>query len=286
MLNEDDIEIQLEDYWNDLYESEIDDSVKDYFNYLESSYDVNRKTLEEKRNEIYNAIKLVEKHIDYYSAYLIAECTIISNVTFEYIEDIESSIFLSIHGKYKPANALLRKWLETFIVALYYDSEIKRYKKNSKMHEKINTESKKWLNGSKRTNRFLGDEFSILATVIDADIDDIARQLLIKSHHFKDKPFNKYIEELYSSLSKNVHYGGIKLSWDNLSLDFATYKPKLFDDWFLKMNQIDEICNILILLKFPEMLNLKEIHKEKFPTLEENQLTELKKLLGPNSILK
>lgn len=281
MLNEDEA-----DYWIDLYESKIDNSVKDYFNYFESSYNVNSKTLEEKRNDIYNAKKLVDKHIDYYSAYLITECSIISNVTFEYIEDIESSIFLSTHGKYKPAYALLRKWLETFIVALYFDSEIKRYKKNSKMREKINAESGKWLDGSKRINRFLGDEFSILGTVIDADIDDIARQLLIEKPYFKDKPFNKYIEELYGSLSKNVHYGGMKLSWDDLSFDFATYKPKLFDDWFLKMNQIDEICNILILLKFPEMMDLRETHRERFPTLEKNQMTELRQLLGLNSILK
>jgi len=41
----------------------------------------------------------------------------LDDVLFDVTEDIEMSIFLSIHSKYRPANALLRRWLETAITA-------------------------------------------------------------------------------------------------------------------------------------------------------------------------
>ena len=267
-----------QEYYDKLYEeAEVDATIKGYLDYLETAYDVKKETSEQKRNEIYSAINLVNEHTDYYFGYLKTGCTTLFAVMFELNEDIESSIFLSIHGKYRPANALLRRWLETTIYALYFDFELKKYNKNTKTYEKTLEKRNKWLKKPYHL-RFTGDNFSILAIVIDPDTDYIAMQLMKKTtSDFSKSSFRRYVENIYRLLSKSVHYGGMNLLEDGLPvLGFAEYNEKLFREWYVKLKRIHEICNILTLLKFPEMLTLQQ---ERFPTLEEKQMRKLKELL-------
>lgn len=272
---------EQQEYYEQLdAEAEVDATINHYLNYLESSYNVKKKTSEEKRNEIYSAIKLVYERMDYYDAYLRTGCDTLFQVMFELNADIESSIFLSIHGKYRPANALLRRWLETTIHSLYFDFELKRYNKNTKTYESTLKKRNNWLK-KPRHIRFTGDDFSILAILIDPDTDYIATQLLKETtSYFSEQSFRRYVENLYRNLSKYVHYGGMIPSEDELLLEFAEYNEKLFREWYVKLNRINEICNILTLLKFPEMLTLYEEYKEeRFPTLKEKQMRKLKELL-------
>ncbi len=62
--------------------------------------------------------------------------------------------------------------------------------------------------------------------------------------------------------------------------DFAEYNEALFNQWFERFFRIEEICNIVTLVKFPKMLNpCKKQKGEEYPTLEDNKLQKLKELL-------
>jgi hypothetical protein len=160
---------------------------------------------------------------------------------------------LSVHGKYGPANALLRRWLEIFITALYFDAELKKCDKDTKLYKNIIEKRDKWLKKAPH-RRFTGEECSVLSTLIDPDTDDRAARLMKEeTTSFSNSSFRGYVESLYRDLSKHVHFGGLLSLEDELKRGFAEYDEKLFKEWYDRLNQINGICNILTLLKFPEI---------------------------------
>lgn len=248
---EEHIEAEKE-YYTKLYEERVEHVVDHYLNHLGSAYAVKKKTSEEKRNEIYNVIKLVDKTRIYhtYSNPKVG-CVTILCVMLDFWRDIDASIFLSVHGKYGPANALLRRWLETFITALYFDSELKKCDKDTELYKDIIKKRDEWRKEAPH-RRFTG-KGSVLSTLIDPHTDDRATQLMKETTSFSHSSFRSYVESLYRNLSKHVHFGGQPSLEDELTHDFDEYDEKLFEEWYDRLNQINEICNILTLLKFPEI---------------------------------
>lgn len=277
MLYEEDIEDEIGKYFQGIYEEEIDDTIKKYFNYLESSYEIKSRTLHEKSIDLYTAILLINNHLSSTPSLFDTGFDTLATVLLEINEDIEISIFLSIHGKYRPAKALLRRWLETTIRAIYHDCQIKKNSKNPNQYKKSIHDGWKYLTKSPY-KRFSGED-GILDILIDSDTDYIAQQLLKEKSYFGDISFRKYIENLYGNLSKSVHFGGIDFESLELNLEFAKYDKELFEEWYTYLNKINEICNILMFLKYPKMLTLYKEHKINIPVLETNQMILLEKLL-------
>lgn len=262
-------------------ESEINDTVDGFLNYLDNAYIVKKETSEKHRNDIYSAIQLFNKHEQYYSAYLMAECETLADIVIELNKDIESSIFLSVHANYRAANTLLRRWLEVTFNALYFDFKLKKYKNKPTQYNKHLKKRDQWL--SKPVHLAFTGNGGILDTLIDADTDSKATQLLNLTNPDNKQSFKKYVENVYKELNQHVHYGG-RISdspLDELTLNFVEYSEKRFKEWYNKLNQINEICNIIILLKFPEIIALSEKYGDEytsFPTLEEAQLSKLNEL--------
>lgn len=282
MTYEEDIENQSESFHQKSLEKEIDNTIKNYFNYLESSNEIKNKTLDEKSTEIYYSILLIQNHLSSYSSFLDSKFETLDNVLFEVNEDIEISFFLTLHGKYRPAKALLRRWLETTIYAIYFDWQIKTNSKTPAKYEKSIENGWEWLTKTSYS-RFKG-KGSWLDNLIDSHTDSIAKQLLKEKPYFKHASFRGYIETLHSHLSKSVHFGGIDTDFsldklNKLSIEFAEYNGELFDEWYMYLNQINEICIIFIFIKFPEMLTLYKEHKIGIPVLETSQMILLEQLL-------
>lgn len=278
MPYEEDIEDQIDAYFQKIDEEEIDKTLKKFFNYMESSYEIKNRTLDEKSIDIYNTILLIDNHLSSTSSFFDTGFYNLATVLLEVNEDIEISTFLSVHGKYRPAKALLRRWLETTIHAIYHDWQIEKNSKNFSEYDTSIDYGWEWLTESPYS-KFKGKK-GILDKLIDSNTDSIAQQLLNEKSYFKYASFREYIETLYSNLSKCVHFGGIDFeSSDELNLEFAKYDKELFEEWYTYLNQINEICNILIFLKFPEILTLHKEHKVNIPVLEKNQMTLLEKLL-------
>lgn len=277
MSYEEDIENQINEHYHRLHEEEIENTVENYLHYLESSHDVKKKTLEEKTSEIYSAILLIYEYLDSGSSYWMIGYETLDNVLIDITEDIEMSIFLSIHGKYRPANALLQRWLETTITAIYLDYKLKKYANDVKNYEKTLEEGWGWLEESK--NIHFTKSGYVLDTLIDSNTDNLAQKLLSEKSYFEDATFKEYVIDIYKNLSKSVHYGGMNISFENLCMGFSEYNRELFEKWYGNFNQVNEICNILIFLKNPETITFIKEHKISIPTLESNQMIILKNIL-------
>lgn len=269
-----------EQAYHESVESEIEDTVDGYINYLDNAYTVKKETLVGHRNDIYSAVKLVNILEQYHSGFLIAGFETLADVVTELNKDIESSVFLSIHANYRPANTLLRRWLEGTFTALYFDFKLKNYKPTSKKYNKALKTSKKWLKAEPLHIGFNGNG-GVLETLIDTDTDDKATKLLNITHPDNKTAFKSYVKNIYTELNKHVHYSG-RISGsplDDLTFNFVEYDEKRFKNWYNKLNQIYEVFNIIILLKFPELIGLSKQYKSEyvnFPTLDENQLFKLK----------
>lgn len=268
-----------EQAYHESVESEIEDTVGGYINYLDNAYKVKKETVVGHRNDIYSAVKLVDILEQYRSGFLIAGFETLADVFTELNKDIESSVFLSIHANYRPANTLLRRWLEGTFTALYFDFKLKKYNQTSKKYNKALETRQKWLTQNMHIG-FNGNG-GVLETLIDTDTDDKATKLLNITHTNNKTAFKSYIQNIYTELNKHVHYSGriSKDPLDDLTFNFVEYNENHFKNWYNKLNQIYEVFNIVILLKFPELIALSKQYKleyTKFPTLEEKQLFKLK----------
>lgn len=269
---------QYEELYYEAVEDEINDTVEGYLKYLDNAHDVKKETLEKHRNDIYSAVQLVNKHEQYFSGFLIAGCETLKDVAFELNKDIESSIFLSIHANYRAANTLLRRWLEVTFIAINFDFKLKRYKDKNKLgrYNKLLIKRDEWL----RTPRKISFAGEVLDTLLDADTNSKATQLLNIVKPDNRESFKEYVKTIYNELNQHVHYGGgSPIPIDKLTLNFVEYDEKCFIEWYNKLNYIYEICNIIILLKFPEIIALSEKNKSEyisFPTLADTQVSKLK----------
>ena len=262
-------------------EAEVNDTIKEYLNYLNHAYSVQYETLKKHKADLYEVTQLVSKHEQYYFAYLIAECDTLADVTTELTKDIESSIFLSVHANYRAANILLRRLLEVTISAIDFDFQLKRDKSKFKKYNKTVKKHDKWLKNPNLFH-FIGNG-GFLSNLIDEDTNNKATQLLNLSNYANEN-FEDYVINIYKELSNHIHYGGKSSgdTFDDFTIDFVEYDEMRFKEWYNKLNQIYEICNIVILLKFPEMIALSEKYENNyisFPTLKSTQLSRLKEML-------
>lgn len=266
--------------WEEHKESEVD-NLLDYF---EPACNVKERTRKEHIDTIYETTKLVEKYRSCYSVYITIGWETLANVSLELSEVIEASIFLSIHGMYMPANALLRQWLETTLSALKFDYELKKCDKNTKTYNGLLKKRDKWLEKPSHI-RFTG-ECSILSILVDPDTDYIATRFREEEMSNSEKlSFKKEIENLFGELSKCVHFGGMT-PIENLKSTFAEYNKKQFEIWYKRLNQINEICAIITLIKSPEIITLLEKRKDIcLPTLGDIRNKKLEELLKSNKII-
>jgi hypothetical protein len=166
--------------------------------------------------------------------------------------------------------ALLRRYLET-LFALYFDAEITKHNKNSKMYGSVIEKRDKWVEKSSYM-RFTG-EYGILERLIDSDTDFVASETLKRTTiYFRDSSFRSCVEGIYRKLSKFVHYGGTKPLDEILQLEFAEFNEDRFKEWSSRFSQIFEICNLVTIIKFPELVSVYEEIQQKLNPEEQVSL--------------
>lgn len=273
-----------EKWWEKYILEDISITVKGYVSYIKTAYSVQEKTCSAMKNEICTVVKIVQNQSKIMDAYLKSGCITLLEVVDEVIRDVESSLFLAIHGKYRPAMALLRRCLETVLVALYFDAELKKYDKSSRTYNNLTQKRDKWVEKSYHI-KFTG-EYGVLDKLIDPDTDYLAGETLRRTTaHYKKSSFREYIRELYRKLSKFVHYGGAVTTDEMLVLEFAEYSEDRFKEWYTRFNQIYEICNLLTIIKFPEVLHLYDAIQEKLPPEDQVPLLTYQQIQAVNQIV-
>lgn len=110
---EPDVDKIIEEYDRMSYEDHKESEVNDLTNYFKSAYDVKEQTVKEHKDAIYEAKEIADRHWDYYYTLDKEGCDTLSMVIPDLNQDIRASIFLSMHGLYRSANSLLRRWLDT-----------------------------------------------------------------------------------------------------------------------------------------------------------------------------
>lgn len=144
-----------------------------------------------------------------------------------YMESIritESSLILAIHGEYKPAVQVLRDWLEGMVGGIYFDL--------------YPEEGKRWEKGEQ-----IGFGKSVKAITKKKVVDDALR---------------KRVGRLWGKLSEYVHQ---KQEAGDFSSGgpFAAYNEQRLQIWVIFLRRTFELCNFLLVCKFPQLLEVKEI---------------------------
>jgi hypothetical protein len=192
-----------------------------------------------------------------------------------------------MHGKYVPANALLRRIMEIALTALYLDDEIRRHPKESRTYKDWCQKREAWVAKSSERHLSFTSEFGIMGRLIDPDTDYYAKRILNASKSVSEKPFRKYLRDLYSELCKFVHYGGLGLT-DRFPLQFAEFDEKRFNEWLLRFRKIFEAYVILLAVKFPEVprvyekleTNLNDFERVPLLTSEQEKVMKTLKING------
>ncbi len=262
-------------------EAYVESEVSEFLNYFESTNKAKEDTRKNNKDAIHVAKKLVEKHRDCCSAYLTVGCEALAYANFEISEAIEASTFLSIHGMYRPANALLRFWLETALSALKFDYELKKCDEDTKTYEELLKERQKWLENPSHVP--FGGKCGILSTLIDPDTDYVATKLIEgETSNSERLTFKQRINILFRDLSKFVHFRGMP-PIEDLKPAFAEYNREYFEKWYTTLNQINEICTIITVIKFREMITHSDECKKSILTLENKRMEKkIKDMLEPD----
>jgi len=255
------------------YEEEMNQQVKRWFEIIEKTKEVEKTTLEKREKEVKTAILIAANQ---YSSFEIYEKIghALFMVSTDLSDTLDSSIFLAVNGKYRAALVLLRRWLETVCMGAYYDTMLKttHATEKSSLYQKV----QEWL-ARPEYHKFKG-KGGIISKLIDNDTESKGSQTLKVRPKATQTSFKKYIEEQYSELSKYVHSGGTTIFEDMIF--FAEFDDALFIEWFNRFVEVNTICGILIVLKFPEIMKFYSISElNGFPLLDADIIARLQDLI-------
>jgi hypothetical protein len=249
----------------------IEDVVKGYSSYIASAYEVKTETVTKYEDEIYNVVIIIESIRPYLAeSLLIASCIASFGVIEEVVQDMESSLFLAMHGKYVPANALLRRILENTLTALYFDDEVRKCKVGSRNHQGLCKKRDAWAMKSRKGAPSFTGEYGVLGKLIDPDTDYVGIKALEKTNPTPQTTFGGYVRKIYGELSKFVHHGGSELV--GFAFIFAQFDEKKFEEWVSRFKQVLEIYTLIVAIKFPSVLKDYETQMNKIEPIEQINL--------------
>lgn len=249
-----------------LWQDEMKYVVESYKHYLDVSKNVCKKTIVKRTQELYDSVTRIQNHVQRLELLYQIGCEVLAETHFLINEDMESSLFLALNGKYYVAMALLRKILEVNVKAMYFDSLPQKHKQN--LQEKI----KLWLNGR---NPRLPSVQKMLGKLIDKRTDERIVQFLRHFRRFSGSSFRKYVQDLYHELCLYVHLCPEMSLDEKLKMSFSEYDEERFTLWYTCFEKVNEILDTLLVLKFPSILVFSE--KEGFPKFLQVEIEALSK---------
>jgi hypothetical protein len=264
------------EYYDRQYAEYAADHVREiidsYTSYIDIAYKVKTETILKYENRVFDVILVIQNIREHlFESFLTSGCAASLEVLDEVVQDMESSLFLAIHGKYIPATALLRRILENTLTALYFDDKIRKCTVGSRTHEALCKKRDTWVEkSSKRGLNFSGD-YGVLGELIDPDVDYLALTALSKTNPSAPRSFRGYVKQKYGDLSKFVHYGGPGLV-DRFSIIFAELNEQKFEEWVSRFKQVLEIYAIMIAIKFPVAIKSFEKDMSEIEPLEQIHL--------------
>lgn len=225
----------IQDYYHDL------DSA--FESWIKQSADVLAESKEKKSDSIYIVTQMIIFQGSLFRIFLDSksDCTV---EVFEDIEyDIKSSFFLALHGRYNSAIALLRRWLETILTSIYFDTELNKVNHNSQDFSILEAKKNRWLSGNQ--HGAISGSNGVIAKLLDTTTAQISQIYDQKIN------FEEMVSKIYKNLCNFVHFGGI-MAGNDLALGYSEFNDKRFDEWFVLFCKIYEISIVISSLKYTD----------------------------------
>lgn len=240
-------EQEMQRYYEALWIEEMDYTAKHYVEYLNEAKEVVDKTKEATIQELYNITTVIQNHLSNYEYMLRVGCKALDHLYFMINSDLETSLFLALHGKYHPAMAILRKVLEVNIRCAYLDSSQDEIVAERRIND--------WITGGKFPERFK----EVVNGIIDDRIDQSLTDLLKRLCTFENGSFKQSILSLYKELCVFVHLRPSTQLNDDLKLSFSEFNLDKWRRYYIAFMKIIKLAEILLILKFPRILSIHGI---------------------------
>lgn len=236
-------EREMERYYQALWFEEMSYVIEHYIKFLDETKIVVDKTKTEKMEEVYNIINVIRNHLSRFEFVLRVGCQALNRLYFMINSDMETSFFLALNGKYYAAISVLRKILEVNVRCVYLDSL-----QNGTQAERYINE---WLNGGRFPKRFNKIVDALVSDEINQRLTDLLKRLgIFEDHSFKDS-----VVSLYSTLCLYVHLRP-QTSWvEDLTLSFSEFNADSFTQFCRLFNEVIKISDVLLILKFPQIVS-------------------------------
>jgi len=197
--------------------------------------------------ELYDIVTVIQNHLSNYEYMLRVRCKALDRLYFMINSDLETSLFLALHGKYYSAIAILRKILEVNIRCVYLDSLQDRSMAERQIDD--------WINGGKFPKKFR----ETVNSIIDAQVDQSLTSLLKRLNTFENGSFKQSILSLYRELCVFVHLRPLTRWDDDLKLSFSEFTLDEWRSYYLLFRKVIKLAEILLILKFPRIVSMSSL---------------------------
>lgn len=242
-------EQEMQRFYDALWTEEVRHIAEHYVEFLGKSGEVVDKTKETRTSELYDIVTVIQNHLSNFEYMLPAGCNALNLLHFMINSDMETSLFLALHGKYYSAMAILRKILETSVRCIYLDS----------LDDEA--EAKRVLDGWTAGGSFpRGRGFKrIMNEMIDSQIDQKLTDLLRRYRVFENGLFKQSTVSLYKELCQFVHLRPSVRWEDDLVVLFSEFNLDKWQKYYSTFMRVVKIIEILLIHKFPEISSMRAL---------------------------
>jgi len=234
-------EQQMQSYYEALWIEDVRYTAEHYVEFLSKAIEVVDKTKEVSIQDLYDMATVIQRHLSNFEYMLLVGCEALNRLHFMINSDLETSLFLALHGKYNSAMAILRKVLEVNIRCIYLDSLQDTVEAERQLND--------WMIGNKFSKTF---RETVIGTADDPAYQSLTN-LLKRLNIFENESFKQSILVLYEKLCVYVHLRPLS-SWDeDLTLTFSEFNPDKWHKYYLTFMKVMKIAEILLTAKFPSV---------------------------------
>lgn len=236
------------------YVQDITMEVEYYVDYLRESKTIIGETIEKNIFECYHLLHIIQKYTARMDLYIKSGSWVCFETYHIVMNEIETSIFLMLHGKYQSSLSSLRKIFEILCRAIYLDYMLK----DDDSYENMKNT---WFDGNNFPILFPP---MIIELINDSEIN-ILKKYFQKNIYEDELNIRTKIIDIYKELSKYVHFV-TRNDMNNLSLLFSQYDAVDMNNYYERFIEVINITDILFILKNPTIIN--EINKHDFPNFD------------------
>lgn len=182
-----------------------------------------------------------------------------SRIALETQTDAEASTFCAIAGFYKHANSVLRGWLETTFLGVWFDFDPSSFQD--------------WLDGK--------GPFKDRGFFRKRWLTELLNKTPFRDYE-RENNLSSEALDLYKELSKSTHAMGEKYQ-ESVHRDdtIPKYRTKHFDGWFRNLFKVFELKSTVLILKYPRLFKTKgEESASILALLPRKRLAELNKYVS------